>query len=373
GGTAIASGGSLVATGARFSYRDALITTAPVDLDVSRMHQARQVSHEPILGEDDRNAVVVTPNILDGTEAPCPFSKRDREFTKNEEFSRAVALGLFDYMRKSWSGGFVVSLSGGADSTACAVLIKVMTHLAILELGEEAFKKKLHYIDFSDRPVMDRLLTCVYQATRNSGEVTRNAAQTIADGIGARYQEWDIDAQVEGYKAIVQKGIGRDLTWETDDLTLQNIQARVRSPGIWMIANIENALLLATSNRSEAAVGYATMDGDTSGGLSPICGIDKAFLRSWLRWLETDGDAEVAPIPSLKVVNEQEPTAELRPADQNQTDEGDLMPYPILDSIERLAIRDKKLPQECLDFLVEKYPDYQRDILIGWVKRFFQL
>ena len=51
---------------------------------------------------------------------------------------------------------------------------------------------------------------------------------------------------------------------------------------LWLIANIRSALLLATSNRSEAAVGYATMDGDTCGGLSPIAGIDKAFLRQWL-------------------------------------------------------------------------------------------
>ena len=78
-----------------------------------------------------------------------------------------------------------------------------------------------------------------------------------------------------------------NLSWETDDIALQNIQARTRSPGVWMLANIRNALLVSTSNRSEAAVGYATMDGDTSGGLSPIAGIDKNFLRAWLRWMET--------------------------------------------------------------------------------------
>src|ERR1035441_6631523 len=76
----------------------------------------------------------------------------------------------------------------------------------------------------------------------------------------------------------IESSLGRKLGWEQDDLALQNIQARVRSPGIWLLANLNNALLLSTSNRSEAAVGYATMDGDTSGGLSPIAGIDKAFL-----------------------------------------------------------------------------------------------
>ena len=104
-------------------------------------------------------------------------------------------------------------------------------------------------------------------------------------------------------------------------------------------------LLLATSNRSEAAVGYATMDGDTSGGLSPIAGIDKAFLRRWLRWCETHGPDGIGPLPELAVVNEQAPTAELRPPSSKQTDEDDLMPYELLDAIERAAIRDKQSPQ----------------------------
>src|SRR5476651_369814 len=130
---------------------------------------------------------------------------------------------------------------------------------------------------------------------------------------------------------MVEQGLGRKLSWKTDDIALQNIQARVRSPGIWMVANLQNALLLATSNRSEAAVGYATMDGDTAGGLSPIAGIDKAFLRRWLVWLEQQGPLGIGPIPELAAVNAQAPTAELRPPSATQTDEADLMPYEILD------------------------------------------
>ena len=140
-----------------------------------------------------------------------------------------------------------------------------------------------------------------------------------------------------------------------------------------MLANLRNALLLATSNRSEAAVGYATMDGDTCGGLSPIAGIDKAFLRHWLRWLEQEGCANIPPIPELKVINDQQPTAELRPADQDQTDEGDLMPYPILDSIERMAIRDKQAPADVYQLLVHRFPDYPAKTLKGYVIHFFRL
>ena len=137
--------------------------------------------------------------------------------------------------------------------------------------------------------------------------------------------------------------MGRQLSWERDDLALQNIQARARGPSVWLLANIRGALLLATSNRSEAAVGYATMDGDTCGGLSPIAGIDKAFLRRWLVWLEKEGPAEHGPMPALSAVNVQEPTAELRPSQAGQTDESDLMPYEVLDVAERAAIRDKKI------------------------------
>ena len=140
-----------------------------------------------------------------------------------------------------------------------------------------------------------------------------------------------------------------------------------------MLANIRNALLLATSNRSEAAVGYATMDGDTCGGLSPVGGIDKAFLRQWLRWMESTGPSGGSAISSLKFVNCQQPTAELRPADNGQTDEGDLMPYPLLDAIEGAAIRDKAMPAEVLSQMKTQFPDYTDEQLTAWITRFFQL
>ncbi len=162
------------------------------------------------------------------------------------------------------------------------------------------------------------------------------------------------------YTSIVSTALGRALTWEHDDVALQNIQARVRSPSVWMLANLQSALLLSTSNRSEAAVGYATMDGDTSGGLSPIAGIDKAFLRQWLRWLERRARAGQAPIAGTAAVNEQQPTAELRPPAAGQTDEDDLMPYEVLDAIERAAIRDKLMPIEALQRLEVLYRRHVR-------------
>ena len=172
----------------------------------------------------------------------------------------------------------------------------------------------------------------------------------------------------------MSEALGRELSWSTDDIALQNIQARVRSPSVWMLANLRGALLLSTSNRSEAAVGYATMDGDTSGGLAPIAGIDKAYLRQWLRWLEQQGPAGRGPLSALRAVNEQQPTAELRPLAARQTDEADLMPYDVLDAIERAAIRDKLVPTEVFARLEVVYRGiYGRDELGVWIARFFRL
>jgi NAD+ synthase (glutamine-hydrolysing) len=297
---------------------------------------------------------------------------------KEEEFTRALGLALFDYLRKSHSHGFVVSLSGGADSATVACLVGMMVELAVNELGLSRVLQKLGYLTriqnlTSVRQIVRSLLACVYQSTRHSSEVTRNAAHSVADAIGAEYLEFDVEAQVQSYIAMVSLAIGRDLSWDCDDLALQNIQARARAPGIWLLANLHGALLLATSNRSEAAVGYATMDGDTAGGLSPIAGIDKAFIRRWLKWLETKGPEGLSPIPALSSVNEQAPTAELRPQTCRQTDEADLMPYDMLDAIERAAIRDKHNPLEVYKLVRAEFLKYTAKELLVWVERFFQL
>src|SRR5690606_7153512 len=123
----------------------------------------------------------------------------------------------------------------------------------------------------------------------------------------------------------IEQVLGRPVDWATDDIALQNIQARARSPIIWMLANIKNCLLLSTSNRSEGDVGYATMDGDTSGSISPIAAVDKSFLLRWLVYAEKE-----LGYHGLSHVNRLSPTAELRPREQHQTDEEDLMPYEVL-------------------------------------------
>jgi NAD+ synthase (glutamine-hydrolysing) len=378
GGALIASAGKMLARGPRFSFALHRLTTAVVDVDATRMAQARTASFEPNLDEADDGRVHADfrfPALETTGALLSPGAWEASDDLKEEELTRAIALGLFDYLRKSRSEGFVVSLSGGCDSSVVASLCALMVELGVAELGLSAFLGRLRHARRLEgaqapRDAIRRLLTCVYQSTRNSSRATREAAREVAHSIGAEFLELDVDDLVATYSKMISGAVGRTLAWSSDDLALQNIQARARAPAVWMLANLKNALLLATSNRSEAAVGYATMDGDTCGGLSPIAGIDKAFLRTYLRWLADVGPAGLHPVPALAMVANQAPSAELRPAEQRQTDEEDLMPYDVLDAIERAAIRDKQTPIEVYRRLRQLFPSEQ---LLVWIDRFFQL
>jgi NAD+ synthase (glutamine-hydrolysing) len=299
---------------------------------------------------------------------------------ENKEFIAAISLALFDYLRKSKSKGYVLSLSGGADSSVCAVAVSEMIRRAVCEIGVEEFAARTRILKPEEvaalkklpagepeqvKAICHRLLTCAYQASRNSSDDTFESARGLADSIGAVFYNWFIDDEVAGYTAKIEQAIGRALTWEQDDIPLQNIQARVRAPVIWMLANLSGSLLMATSNRSEASVGYATMDGDTAGSISPLAGVDKAFLRQWLVWAQQE-----LGYTGLQYVNNLQPTAELRPAEKAQTDEKDLMPYPILNQIERLAFYERLSPGQ----VYEKMRGTESDELLRLhIRRFYTL
>lgn len=384
GSVQIASAGRLVAEGRRFCFAESVLTDCVIDLDVTRLAQARLSSGDAAATDEPIAISMRLPDAgmgVSGSVVPASAARDAWEsgpYVKEEEFARAVALGLFDYARKSRSRGFVVSASGGADSSAVACLSALAVRLAAAERGAAAVASSFGLMADQESAasvdaIVKQTLTCVYQSTTNSGDVTRSAARTLAEGLGAAFHEFDVDQLVSGYTQLVSSALGRPLVWEKDDIALQNIQARARSPGVWMLANVTGALLLSTSNRSEAAVGYATMDGDTSGGLAPIAGIDKAFLRLWLVWMQQHGPQGVGAFPSLESVNVQQPTAELRPPSAGQTDEADLMPYAVLDLIERFAIRDKQMPLAAWKRLCGELPEQSPLQLSAWIERFYRL
>lgn len=393
GDALIACAGDLVAAADRLRFVDSSLLVASVDLLTARtrraaVHGLRFLPDGMGVSGEAGGIVQLPANSVSASASDCPPAVTAAKvpdarrpaipLTRFAEFTRTAALGLFDYMRKSRSNGFVISMSGGADSSACAVLVRVMAELAIADRGFSGLRDELSWIPgvaaaASLEQLMPCLLAGVYQGTRNSSEITRSAAEQVTRGMGGQYFEISVDGFVENYTRAVEGILGRPLCWQTDDTALQNIQARSRSPAVWMLANVRQALLLATSNRSEAAVGYTTMDGDTSGGLCPLAGIDKAFLREWLVELEQRECGGVGPFPVLRCVNQQQPTAELRPAEYQQTDERDLMPYPVLNLIEQLAIRDRRSPAEVVAALQQAMPDTPLEVHSSWTSRFFSL
>ncbi|HYQ02989.1 MAG TPA: NAD(+) synthase [Polyangiaceae bacterium] len=381
GDALIATAGKVIAQAQRFSFESHALISAVIDVDLTRVQHASLNSSQPRVVNAQGECVRCDFDFprVEGFAQDTAIAEWERSpALKEEEFARAIALGLFDYCRKTRSRGFVVSLSGGADSAAVACLVALMVRFAVRALGLDGFAQKFEHVEglarlISERELIRALLTTAYQATKNSSNVTRDAASGVARALGALHLEFDVEALVAGYVSSIESALGRKLEWQRDDLALQNIQARVRAPSVWLLANLNSALLLSTSNRSEAAVGYATMDGDTAGGLSPIAGIDKAFLRRFLVWLEKAGPHELSPIPELRAVNVQAPTAELRPPSATQTDEADLMPYEVLDAIERAAIRDKRSPREVLTLITAEFKQHSKDDLWLWLDRFFRL
>ncbi|MCW5805570.1 MAG: NAD+ synthetase, partial [Deltaproteobacteria bacterium] len=133
GGGLIASNAELVARGRRLTFQDVELASAVVDIDANRREQARRGSHTP--RHDAEDLVIEHPFVWPARapEAPAKVAPtwENGAHVREEEFARAVALGLWDYLRKSRAQGYVVSLSGGADSAACAVLVALAAQLAL--------------------------------------------------------------------------------------------------------------------------------------------------------------------------------------------------------------------------------------------------
>jgi NAD+ synthase (glutamine-hydrolysing) len=263
------------------------------------------------------------------------------------ELELALAIALRDYTRKCGIKALCLALSGGRDSSMVALLVERMLRYAHPELGQSEL-----------RALVGRRFTCAYLATENSGEATRRAARAVAEELGATYLEGSVQKALDAAEETVSRLTGETLTWKNPahDIPLQNIQARLRGMLIWTIANLNNALLLVTSNKSEAAVGYTTMDGDSSGGLAPLADVPKSLVKLYLAWAR-----EFHGLASLELIDAMEATAELRPPDRAQTDEADLMPFPILDQLMYAFVQLGLDPAEMFERLWPAFRDHYED------------
>jgi NAD+ synthase (glutamine-hydrolysing) len=227
-----------------------------------------------------------------------------------EDVYRALELGLGDYVRKNGFAEVVLGLSGGVDSAFVAVL-------AADTLGAGSV----------------RALTM--PSRYSSAESTEDATE-VARRLRIRLDEVAIDDVFSVYlDALREPFHGTE-----PGLAEENIQARIRGNLLMAYSNRFGSMVLATGNKSEYAVGYATLYGDMAGGFAPIKDVPKTLVYELVRWRNAQGPGE-GPIPHRVVAKA--PSAELRP-DQKDTDS--LPPYEQLDPIIEAYVVEDRSPEE---------------------------
>ncbi len=357
GESLIAHQGEIIAATSPFSLAEYELSIADVDLEplmTTRLRTGFPAGGAPLLTQPD----FLWKELQSSHPSTAPAAPLSDELA----VTQAVSMGLWDYLYKTRHKGFVVSLSGGLDSAACAVF----GYLAIARARKELHPDALSAYNLSPADLERLNVHTFYQATRQSSAETFRRAEGLAKALGVPFTWWEIQPIVDAYENLVSAWLGRPLSWELDDIARQNLQARVRVPALWMVANILGALLLTTGNRSEITVGYTTMDGDSAGGLAPIGGLSKPFLKRWALWA-----AEFYNWPILAQIAEATPTAELRPAPQ--ADETDLMPYPLLTFFEEKLLWDGQPPESLPLLARESFTQLPPHELKTYGQRFIRL
>jgi len=206
----------------------------------------------------------------------------------------ALVLGVRDYVTKNAFPSVVLGLSGGIDSAVCAVIA-------------------------ADAIGADRVYG-VSMPSRYSSDGSKDDAEVLAATIGCHYAIEPISELVTPFES--QLGL--------TGIAAENIQARARGLILMALSNQHGHLVLTTGNKSEVAVGYSTMYGDTVGGFAPIKDVFKTVVWELARWRNAAAEArgETPPIPENSITKA--PSAELRP---DQTDQDSLPPYDVLDAI----------------------------------------
>lgn len=229
--------------------------------------------------------------------------------TEEEMIYRALVMGTRDYLYKCGFKSAVIGLSGGIDSSLVACI-------AAEALGKEN-------------------VLGVSMPSQYSSQGSLDDARKLAENLGIRYEVIPIQPPFESFKTQLAK-VFRGLP---EDITEENIQARIRGVILMAISNKFKSLVLTTGNKSELGVGYCTLYGDMCGGLAVIGDIPKTMVYRIARWINRE--KEIIPQPCLT----KPPSAELRP---NQTDQDTLPPYEILDAILEAYVIDGKSPQEII-------------------------
>jgi NAD+ synthase (glutamine-hydrolysing) len=292
---AIDQDGEVLARAPQFEEALVLCTVDPGAVAAARLRDprhrtARRAEHAELAAGVAAIEVEVAsePDEVGGDISPLLGSE--------EEIYSALRTGLRDYVDKNRFEHVVIALSGGIDSALAALV-------AADALGSER-------------------VTCVSLPSPYSSEGTVADARAIAENLGVDFLELPIEDAMRAYDHILEEAFeGRE-----PDIAEENVQARIRGTVVMALSNKFGWLVLATGNKSEMSVGYATLYGDMAGGFALLKDVFKGWVYRLVRWRNEHEGRELVPASVL----ERAPSAELR---YEQRDEDSLPPYELLDPI----------------------------------------
>ncbi len=229
------------------------------------------------------------------------------------EIYRALCLGVRDYIGKNGFPGVLLGLSGGVDSALTLAI-------ACDALGADKVR-------------------AVMMPTQYTADISLEDSRELVRNLGVRYDEIPIKPVFDGFLATLAK----EFAGKAVDATEENLQARIRGTIMMALSNKYGSIVLTTGNKSEMAVGYATLYGDMAGGFAVIKDIVKGMVYRLCRYRNSIGDPATPLIPERILTRA--PSAELRP---DQTDQDSLPPYDALDAIVEAYMENDASPADII-------------------------
>lgn len=258
-----------------------------------------------------------------------PIERNESTQQELAEIYDAIVLAVRDYVKKNNFPGVVLGLSGGIDSA-------LVLAIAADALGAENVE-------------------AILMPSRYTADMSNEDAVKEAEVLGVKWQTIAIESAVNVFDDLLaERFSGMDI-----DTTEENIQARIRGVLLMAVSNKTGKMVLTTSNKSETAIGYATLYGDMAGGYGPLKDVFKTLVYALARYRNAVAGKEIIP----QRVIDRPPSAELRP---DQKDSDSLPPYDVLDPILELSIED----DHSIEAIVELgYDEAVVRRIVGLVKR----
>ncbi|XP_073514933.1 glutamine-dependent NAD(+) synthetase isoform X1 [Phyllobates terribilis] len=394
----ISINGDIVAQGSQFSLESVEVLTATLDLEDVRSYRAHTSSRCISASRVSPFHRIHVDFSLSSFDDVCTLTSEPIQWkyhTPAEEISLGPACWLWDYLRRSKQGGFLLPLSGGVDSSAVACIVFSMCRLicqAVAAGNEEVLSDARQVVGdamYEPRTPQDlcgRLLTTCYMATENSSRETRERAGMLSQQIGSYHLTPNIDAAVKAMIGVFTMVTGKVPQFRVhggsgpENLALQNVQARIRMVvaylfaqlGLWTRGLPGGLLVLGSANVDESLRGYLTKYDCSSADINPIGGISKTDLRGFIQYC-----IDSFQLTALTSILSAPPTAELEPLTDgqvSQTDEDDMgMTYDELSVYGRLRKVVKTGPYSMFCKLLLLWKEMSPRKVAEKVKHFFRM